>query len=408
MLSVVPQAQANPSAAPAIAARIKAAMVEMSHVLIERDEQIALMWACLIAKHHMVQVGGPGSAKSLLTNEMVRRIGPASDGTPVVHFFSSLHPLMKEEEIFGGTDFHALKNDGVYQHHVDRMMPEADICTLDEVFNASGSILKTMLRILNERQYKNGPTMLNTPLMSCFGTANQLPTDPTLQALWDRFLGRIETLDLSEAGRVEFQKRRASRRASLQAAPAVVIPLDDIVALQTLVPSVVIGPAMDEVLLKIWSGLNQQGISLSTRRMTWCEELLAAHALLEGRMEVTEEDLPVLEHVLWNRLQERDAVRRLISTCVSPLVAQIRDIADDLATTYASWQDVVSSTKTATDKTNQAVEAQSKYKAVLDECKRILAEARGSGSGVKQVERIYSVIRDQYTEITAAIVSNPF
>lgn len=384
---------------------------DLNSVLLERADQVRLMLTCLVAKHHMVQIGPAGSAKSLLTRELVRRIVAGPSGEEPTHFLASMHPLLKEEELYGAVDFIALRDHGTYRFKVDGMLPTSHVSTLDEVFNSSGAILKTTMRLLNEREFKNGPDLIKSPLMACFGTSNQIPSDPSLAALWDRFLGRVESGRLSEAGRAHYQAGRATRRAALAGTPPATITLDDVKQLQALVPTVAIGPDMDALLLKIWRTLDEQGIDLSERRMAWCEDLLCAHALIEGRTEVSEDDLPILEHCLWSRLEERDAIRRLLSTCISPVIAQLRDIADTLNGVYLKWKQDVAEAKAAHQAAQEATANLThcgRFQALYPDAARLQNEAKGAGRGVAQVTRIMDKIQAQYSEISKAVNALPF
>ena len=76
------------------------------------------------------------------------------------------------------------------------MLPEAEIVFLDEVFKSNSAILNALLTLLNERRYTSGGHVLTCPLLSAFGASNEVPSDETLTAIFDRFILRIRSDNL--------------------------------------------------------------------------------------------------------------------------------------------------------------------------------------------------------------------
>ena len=77
------------------------------------------------------------------------------------------------------------------------MLPASEIVFLDEVFKSNSAILNSkLLTLLNERRYSSGGVVIKAPLLSCFGASNEVPTDETLTAIFDRFLLRIRSDNL--------------------------------------------------------------------------------------------------------------------------------------------------------------------------------------------------------------------
>ena len=135
---------------PAATARAKFATTraEMAGALIERDDVIDLVLTALIAKEHVLLVGPPGSAKSLLLDALLRWAGGSK-------FAILLTKYTVPEEVVGPVSLAGLKSDR-YLRITSGKLPEADFAFLDEVFKASSAILNTLLRILNERTFDAG------------------------------------------------------------------------------------------------------------------------------------------------------------------------------------------------------------------------------------------------------------
>ena len=77
-----------------------------------------------------------------------------------------------------------------------RMLPEAEVVFLDELFNANNGILNNLLTVLNERVFRRGAETHRLPLISLFSASNHLPEDEALHALFDRFLLRCQVKNL--------------------------------------------------------------------------------------------------------------------------------------------------------------------------------------------------------------------
>ena len=157
---------------------------ELQHRFLERHALIDGALAALLASQHVLIIGPPGTAKSMLADELCRRITGA-------HYFQwLLTKFTTPEELFGAVSLKALEADD-YRRVTDNKLPEAHIAFLDEVFKSSSSILNAILSIINERVFHNGKAAAAVPLLTLFGASNELPEDDELLALYDRFLLRF-------------------------------------------------------------------------------------------------------------------------------------------------------------------------------------------------------------------------
>src|SRR3954463_808475 len=175
---------AKPGSCPA-QEKFLAARQELAAALIERDDEIDLVLTGLIAQEHVLLVGQPGTAKSLLLDAVLGWMHG-------LKFTVLLTKFSTPEEVFGPISVAGLKEDR-YRRITTGKLPEADGAFGDEIFKASSAILNTLLRILNERVYDNGDGVLApVPLKVFVGASNEWPHaqegGQELQALFDRFL----------------------------------------------------------------------------------------------------------------------------------------------------------------------------------------------------------------------------
>ena len=153
-----------------------------------KDEIIRLLLVATIAGEHAVLVGPPGTAKSALIRTFARLMQAR-------YFEYLLTRFTEPNEIFGPVDIAAFR-EGRYERRTDGMLPDAEIVFLDEVFKSNSAILNALLTLLNERRYTSGGRVIRCPLLSAFGASNEVPTDETLTAIYDRFILRIRSDNL--------------------------------------------------------------------------------------------------------------------------------------------------------------------------------------------------------------------
>src|SRR3954466_5580582 len=178
----------NPPAPAALPMRLAQMARALESRFLGKDEVIRLLLIAVVAGEHAVLVGPPGTAKSALIR-MFARLLQAN------YFEYLLTRFTEPNELFGPVDIAAFRN-GQYQRRVEGMLPTAEIVFLDEVFKSNSAILNALLTLLNERRYTSGGTVMRCPLLSCFGASNEVPTDETLTAIFDRFLLRIRSDNL--------------------------------------------------------------------------------------------------------------------------------------------------------------------------------------------------------------------
>jgi MoxR-like ATPase len=343
---------------------------ELQQIFLERAELIDGALVALLAAQHVLVIGPPGTAKSMLADEVCRRLAGAR------YFQWLLTRFTTPEELFGAVSLKALEEDD-YRRLTTHKLPEAHIAFLDEVFKGSSSILNTILTLMNERRFHNGRQVVEVPLLTLFAASNELPEDDELLALQDRFLLRFMVDYVSEDFR--FLKL-------LQAHPPerrTVLPLEELAAARAEVATLAVPGEVLRAITDLRRELRRRGIAVSDRRWAQSIGVLRAYAYLEGREVVGEPDLYFLEHVLWRdpaeRAQVRTAIRELLQGYedeVRVLLYQTRELRD-----YAlrSWD-------TKELGTRAAVEAHTKIRHILGKVDTILSEARRGGRPVDRVE----------------------
>ncbi len=265
---------------------------ELSAALIERDDEVDLVLTALVAGEHVLLVGPPGSAKSLLLDSVLRWTGGSK-------FSILLTKFTTPEELVGPVSLTSLKEDR-YVRVTTGKLPEADACFLDEVFKGSSAILNTLLRILNEGTFDRGDGVARpVPLRLCVAASNEWPSPDTgkeLSALFDRFVLRKAVTPIrSQSGR----QRLLWARDHTPTFAGTITPAEVDQARKRAVElpwSVAAKDALETVLRE----LAREGIQPGDRRQFKTVSAVRAFAFLNGADEVQPEHLEVAQHTLWD------------------------------------------------------------------------------------------------------------
>jgi MoxR-like ATPase len=275
---------------------------------IGKDEVIRLLLISVVAGEHALLIGPPGTAKSALVRSLARLVHAR-------YFEYLLTRFTEPNELFGPIDIVAFR-EGVYQRRLEGMLPEAEIVFLDEVFKSNSAILNSLLTLLNERVFAVGNQVLACPLVSVIGASNEVPTDETLNAIFDRFLLRIrnEQLDafhfhdLLLRGVADEVRRGRGEQTTVQ-------PLVSAQELAHASRMMAQGATFSEAFLARYKALvfqiRAEGIALSDRRVVKLLKLFAASAFLDGRAAPDDGDFFLLRHI-WNHADQAPLLDQIV------------------------------------------------------------------------------------------------
>lgn len=289
-----------------------------------KDQVIDLLLICAMAHEHLLLVGPPGTAKSELVKRFVLLLGARKAAGDLFEYL--LTRFTEPNEIFGPVNIEQFQK-GTFTRTIERALPSARVAFLDEVFKANSAILNALLTILNERFFFNGLEQVTVPLISVYGATNEVPTGDDLAAIYDRFLLRVRTDNVSErqfrdllhAGwRMERERIRLGRSETIM---PVLDSLDQLEVVYDALERVDLTPIFDDY-RELVRQIRAEGISLSDRRAIKLLKLIAAAALLRGSQSASAADLWVLLHS-WNQPEQIAALQAI----VGPVVEQAGGVA---------------------------------------------------------------------------------
>lgn len=263
--------------------------------LVGREQLAELIILAAIAQEHLLVVGPPGTAKSAV----VRRVAQAMGGR---YFEYLLGRFTEPSELFGPVDLRKLR-EGTVETDTTGMLPEAEIAFLDEVFLGSTAILNTLLGVLNERRFRRGHTQVDCPLRVCVGAANGLPEDEGLSAFADRFLLHVFVEAVPDHQLEELLAGGWRSDHKQIAAVTGMAPLETLSQALSGVDLALARPGLVNAIRQ----LRQAGVSLSDRRIVKAQRLIAAAAVMAGRMVATDADLWPLLYALPTQAAQQSA-----------------------------------------------------------------------------------------------------
>ncbi|ABM81097.1 AAA family ATPase [Hyperthermus butylicus] len=284
-----------------------------------REEEGKAITLAIIAREHALLVGEPGTAKSALARRAAELIN--------AKFFKYLLTKYTEpSELFGPLDLNALR-EGRYVRITKGKMPEAEIVFLDEVFNANSAVLNALLSIMQERIWYDGYTEVRVPLWSLIGATNRVPEEPELEAIYDRFLLRQYAKPLPENKWSELLEAGWMIEAGKVSPARPVLDIDSLQQLHKLIFSVDLS-AIKPKLLRLFAVFEERGIHLTDRRKAKSLKIIAANALLEGRLRAKERDLIVLKYIAPRDIEDFDKVSIILSEELKMPERYLKELSD--------------------------------------------------------------------------------
>lgn len=329
--------------------RFKQLLGEMNRGIYEKETEISLSLLAALAGESIILLGPPGVAKSMVARQLKTAFREAQSFEYLMSRFST------PDEIFGPVSIQKLKTSDTYERAVEGYLPTADVVFLDEIWKAGPAIQNTLLTVINEKIFRNGNREMHLPLKLLVAASNELPAKGEgLEALWDRFVIRIESrpikleknframlleahADFSRSTRVlghadfadnaDFSDLKITAEEYAEWAEKICKigvkeeVLDAISAIRKSLRAVNVDEAAE-----------RRNIYVSDRRWKNIVRLLRTSAFMQDREEVDICDLLPIYHCLWQEPEERDAIRNIVIRALfSPFADKLVEMKNALA-----------------------------------------------------------------------------
>ncbi|MGC9179648.1 MAG: AAA family ATPase [Vulcanisaeta sp.] len=297
-------------------------MGEVSKSVIGYEQEVKLLFACLVAGGHALIEGYPGLAKTTLVKAFAKALGLSFSR---IQFTPDLLP----SDITGSLIF----NPKIGDFEVRFGPIFANIVLADEVNRAPPKVQSALLEAMQENQVTIGGETIKLP-QPFIVVATQNPielegTYPLPEAQLDRFMIRIKLGYPSED--IEFKITENIDLGSISSINTVVSK-EDIESLQALVRSIYVDDSIIRYIVNlIRATRNARDVKLgaSPRAAQILSKLVRAWALLDGRDYVIPDDVKLLApYVLNHRIITLGAdstiiIRQLLQQVPTPLMERV-------------------------------------------------------------------------------------
>ena len=370
--------------------KMKRIETELNRLLVGRKEVIRGLICALLSKQHGILFGPPGEAKSMLIELLCRTL----DG--VTYFKHLLAQDTVPDDLFVSDRDYVEQDLGDGRKRIEitprgeGMLQQAHIAVLEEIFRCNPATLNALLLLINERKWTLKGRQLDCPLISLFGATNNAPEED-LEAFYDRFMfrfvvGRIkEKSERIRMRQLSYLRRKGDPKGKFDAPK---ISLTELQQLQQQVVEVEVPETIDEKVEEIIEKLYDQGIVVYGRRDVRLNLVLQAHALLEDRQKVEEEDLLMLQHCLWDEQKDIRKVRDVVLEVANPLALRAQELLD----TATEIRDEALGEQDESRKSKLGTEANAKLKNIRTNVVNLLDEAKRAGAPTGKIEDVKDAV----------------
>lgn len=165
---------------PTITGYLKWHMDRISENVIGRDEIVKQAMFAIITREHMLLLSRTGMAKSYLANYIFNTFDN------VRQFSAQATKDQTPDNYFGPYNIDEFRK-GKIRHNIRGSIIESDLVFLDEFFDASDVVLRSLLTVLNERKFINGSEIIDSAVHTAIATANYMRMNEVTEAVLDRF-----------------------------------------------------------------------------------------------------------------------------------------------------------------------------------------------------------------------------
>lgn len=311
--------------------RMSKLLDKMREGIIDKDESTRLALLCAVAGENIFFMGPPGTAKSMISSRL-HKIFKAD--TQYFEFLMSKYS--SPEEIFGPIKLEGLDR-GVYKRRTDGYLPTAHIAFLDEIWKSGNGILNSLLTIINEKKFRNGPAETagekadekrgkygKVPLQICLAASNEFPASG-LSALYDRFTVRTYVNPVKTSNDLFKLCMDSFDELDVSDVKDILLNVDEIKEWQDKIKKIGLPQEIQEVIVGIRQEMNRlneeqsnnsEKYYVSDRRWKKIVHLLQTSAYLCGRKDIDLMDCQLISYCIWDTEKQFDEAKTIVEKIV--------------------------------------------------------------------------------------------
>jgi MoxR-like ATPase len=287
----------------------------LNEFVYERHDETDGILLCILSGSNALFFGDVGTAKTF-------HIQTASSLLGLSNFDILMSETVKPDQIFGPTDIPALAQ-GRQQTKYIGYAPDCEILFFDEIFKSNATVLNPLLWIINEHLFRDGDNgIIKCKVKATFAASNELPNDPILKALYDRFLLRFNVAYLKDEENVRKLIAKSLDIPDLIETHYLTSP--EVEQLRKTTRAVTLPDKLRDMAMRIRRQVEYAlNIKISDRRFIKSFRVMQAAAILDGRSEIINKDLEVLANIFWNEPAQVSKVQSIVFSNTSGDTAEI-------------------------------------------------------------------------------------
>jgi len=266
----------------------------------ERDFVFDQILLALLTREHTLIYGPTGTGKTYLAQMLFGSF----EGATVFQYAMSKQTT--EAHLYGPINVKLLREDGHMRYNTAGTIVEADFAEMDEFLDGPVPLLRALLGIFHERQFKKGAQQTTVPLHTAVACTNIDPElavkqNPELAAVVDRFLfqARVDYLTDGAARRRMYSSYLAGEQPLVSVTLQELRAISNVVVEANQITDADFIATYDQViqdLRKAYAGK----LTISDRKACKMLGIVEARALLLGRFDVHPEDIVGIRYALFH------------------------------------------------------------------------------------------------------------
>jgi MoxR-like ATPase len=338
---------------------------ELNDWWLERRAFVRGMTLTLLSGLNFYAKGDPGTGKTELVKDFLTRIVDAR------YFETAMRKQATADTLVGPYDPIAFDR-GEYVRMSDGYIQTADVALVDEAGKMNAPTGHYLLGIANPvnrifHEVKAGLSVQSVPMLAMFCCTNEplVTESEDGSALYDRLSVKVVADYIAEDGNFEAMMARADEPAK-----RTTITLAEVKECMAAVRDVEVTPeALSALSVLRRKVRGEPGFNVSDRTWRLSLRLLRASAWLAGRDQVLQEDLEVLEYVIWTTEDQIASARELAWTAAIPELGEVIEIADTVRGIGAEIDGLEG--KSLTERTEYGTEVTTKVRKIRRDIARL-------------------------------------
>jgi len=358
---------------------------KLNSIFVGREAEIDAIITGLLSREPVILVGAPGTAKTALIESLGKLVG----GKVFTYLLSR---FTEPDELFGALDIKAYR-EGKIRRVINNTILSANIVFLDEIFKASSAIRNTLLRILNEKEYRYGDQVIKVEWLGFYSASNEISTDTEDQAFYDRLVIRRFVKYVSNTQWKELLMRGIDFEGNATLSP--VISIEDVKQLQNEVikrfKALKSEDAIIEKYIEALARLQEKGIVISDRRKIKVLKVASAYSILYGSTAVSLDDVADALRVV--AIHNEDDVKKVEEVIAEVGLSQASQLMNEIQTLVTELKHVTEKIRETND-LNEFKELRKQGKVLIKELIARIKRLEDTPRANMVINEIEAIIKD--------------